>query len=222
MRDIKVTKNFINSENTSVLYEAGNTKVLITVSISDRVPRWLENSDKGWLTAEYNMLPGSSDQRISRKSFEGGRSKEISRLIGRSLRSVCDLAILNGYLVTVDCDVLDADGGTRTASINGAWIALNETFNNLVEQKKLVQNPLTNQIAALSVGIVNGKFIADLDYEKDSTAEVDLNIVLNEKYEILEIQGTAEQKPFSKESLDKLFEITKDEVNKVFDIQKIT
>ena len=221
MRDIKVTKNFINSENTSVLYEAGNTKVLITVSISDRVPRWLENSDKGWLTAEYNMLPGSSDQRISRKSFEGGRSKEISRLIGRSLRSVCDLAILNGYLVTVDCDVLDADGGTRTASINGAWIALNETFNNLVEQKKLVQNPLTNQIAALSVGIVNGKFIADLDYEKDSTAEVDLNIVLNEKYEILEIQGTAEQKPFSKESLDKLFEITKDEVNKVFDIQKI-
>ena len=221
MRDIKVTKNFINSENTSVLYEAGNTKVLITVSISDRVPRWLENSDKGWLTAEYNMLPGSSDQRISRKSFEGGRSKEISRLIGRSLRSVCDLAILNGYLVIVDCDVLDADGGTRTASINGAWIALNETFNNLVEQKKLVQNPLTNQIAALSVGIVNGEFIADLDYEKDSTAEVDLNIVLNEKYEILEIQGTAEQKPFSKESLDKLFEITKDEVNKVFDIQKI-
>ena len=110
------------------------------------------------------MLPGSSDQRVSRKSFEGGRSKEISRLIGRSLRSVCDLGILNGYLITVDCDVLDADGGTRTASINGAWIALNETFNNLVDQKKLVQNPLTNQIAALSVGIVDGDFIADLDY----------------------------------------------------------
>ena len=203
-----------------MLYESGNTKVLITVSIADKVPRWLENSDKGWLTAEYNMLPGSSDQRISRKSFEGGRSKEISRLIGRSLRSVCDLAILNGYLVTVDCDVLDADGGTRTASINGAWIALNETFNNLVEQKKLVQNPLTNQIAALSVGIVDGEFIADLDYEKDSSAEVDLNLVLNDKFEILEIQGTAEQKPFSKEDLDKLFEMTKDEVNKVFDVQK--
>ena len=220
MRDIKVTKNFINSKNTSVLYESGNTKVLITVSISDRVPRWLENSDKGWLTAEYNMLPGSSDQRISRKSFEGGRSKEISRLIGRSLRSVCDLGILNGYLITVDCDVLDADGGTRTASINGAWIALNETFNNLVDQKKLVQNPLTNQIAALSVGIVDGDFIADLDYEKDSSAQVDLNLVLNDNYEILEIQGTAEQKPFSKEDLDKLFEITKEEVNKVFDVQK--
>ena len=220
MRDIKVTKNFINSEKTSVLYESGNTKVLITVSISDRVPRWLENSDKGWLTAEYNMLPGSSDQRISRKSFEGGRSKEISRLIGRSLRSVCDLGILNGYLITVDCDVLDADGGTRTASINGAWIALNETFNNLVDQKKLVQNPLTNQIAALSVGIVDGDFIADLDYEKDSSAQVDLNLVLNDNYEILEIQGTAEQKPFSKEDLDKLFEMTKEEVNKVFDVQK--
>ena len=220
MRDIKVTKDFINSANTSVLYESGNTKVLITVSIADKVPRWLENSDKGWLTAEYNMLPGSSDQRISRKSFEGGRSKEISRLIGRSLRSVCDLAILNGYLVTVDCDVLDADGGTRTASINGAWIALNETFNNLVEKKKLVQNPLTNQIAALSVGIVDGEFIADLDYEKDSSAEVDLNLVLNDNFEILEIQGTAEQKPFSKEDLDKLFEMTKDEVNKVFDVQK--
>ena len=220
MRDIKVTKNFINSKNTSVLYESGNTKVLVTVSISDRVPGWLENSDKGWLTAEYNMLPGSSDQRISRKSFEGGRSKEISRLIGRSLRSVCDLGILNGYLITVDCDVLDADGGTRTASINGAWIALNETFNNLVDQKKLVQNPLTNQIAALSVGIVDGDFIADLDYEKDSSAQVDLNLVLNDNYEILEIQGTAEQKPFSKEDLDKLFEMTKEEVNKVFDVQK--
>ena len=220
MRDIKVTKDFINSENTSVLYESGNTKVLITVSIADKVPRWLENSDKGWLTAEYNMLPGSSDQRISRKSFEGGRSKEISRLIGRSLRSVCDLAILNGFLVTVDCDVLDADGGTRTASINGAWIALNETFNNLVEQKKLVQNPLTNQIAALSVGIVDGEFIADLDYEKDSSAEVDLNLVLNDNFEILEIQGTAEKKPFSKEDLDKLFELTKVQVDKIFKVQK--
>ena len=185
-----------------------------------QVPRWLENSDKGWLTAEYNMLPGSSDQRVSRKSFEGGRSKEISRLIGRSLRSVCDLGILNGYSITVDCDVLDADGGTRTASINGAWIALNETFNNLVDQKKLVQNPLTNQIAALSVGIVDGDFIPDLDYEKDSSAQVDLNLVLNDNYEILEIQGTAEQKPFSKEDLDKLFEMTKEEVNKVFDVQK--
>ena len=219
MRDIKVTKNFINSKNTSVLYESGNTKVLITVSISDRVPRWLENSDKGWLTAEYNMLPGSSDQRISRKSFEGGRSKEISRLIGRSLRAVCNLGIINGYSFTVDCDVLEADGGTRTASINGAWIALNDTFTKMVNENKLVQNPFTCKVGAISVGIVGGELVADLDYAKDSNAEVDLNLVLDEKFEILEIQGTAEGKPFSKDSLDSLFNIAKECVQEIFEIQ---
>ena len=219
MRDIKVTKNFINSENTSVLYESGNTKVLITVSISDRVPRWLENLDKGWLTAEYNMLPGSSDQRISRKSFEGGRSKEISRLIGRSLRAVCNLGIINGYSFTVDCDVLEADGGTRTASINGAWIALNDTFTKMVNENKLVQNPFTGKVGAISVGIVGGELVADLDYAKDSNAEVDLNLVLDEKFEILEIQGTAEGKPFSKDSLDSLFNIAKECVQEIFKIQ---
>ena len=219
MRDIKVTKNFINSENTSVLYESGNTKVLITVSISDRVPRWLENSNKGWLTAEYNMLPGSSDQRISRKSFEGGRSKEISRLIGRSLRAVCNLGIINGYSFTVDCDVLEADGGTRTASINGAWIALNDTFTKMVNENKLVQNPFTGKVGAISVGIVGGELVADLDYAKDSNAEVDLNLVLDEKFEILEIQGTAEGKPFSKDSLDSLFNIAKECVQEIFKIQ---
>ena len=219
MRDIKVTKNFINSKNTSVLYESGNTKVLITVSISDRVPGWLENSDKGWLTAEYNMLPGSSDQRISRKSFEGGRSKEISRLIGRSLRAVCNLGIINGYSFTVDCDVLEADGGTRTASINGAWIALNDTFKKMVNENKLVQNPFTCKVGAISVGIVGGELVADLDYAKDSNAEVDLNLVLDEKFEILEIQGTAEGKPFSKDSLDSLFNIAKECVQEIFKIQ---
>ena len=219
MRDIKVTKNFINSKNTSVLYESGNTKVLVTVSISDRVPGWLENSDKGWLTAEYNMLPGSSDQRISRKSFEGGRSKEISRLIGRSLRAVCNLGIINGYSFTVDCDVLEADGGTRTAAINGAWIALNDTFTKMVNENKLVQNPFTCKVGAISVGIVDGELVADLDYAKDSNAEVDLNLVLDEKFEILEIQGTAEGKPFSKDSLDSLFNIAKECVEEIFKIQ---
>ena len=219
MRDIKVTKNFINSKNTSVLYESGNTKVLVTVSISDRVPGWLENSDKGWLTAEYNMLPGSSDQRISRKSFEGGRSKEISRLIGRSLRAVCNLGIINGYSFTVDCDVLEADGGTRTAAINGAWIALNDTFTKMVDENKLVQNPFTCKVGAISVGIVDGELVADLDYAKDSNAEVDLNLVLDEKFEILEIQGTAEGKPFSKDSLDSLFNIAKECVEEIFKIQ---
>jgi len=135
IRNIKVTKNFVSSVENSVLYESGNTKVLVTVSISDRLPDWLNNSDKGWITAEYNMLPGSSDKRVSRKSYESGRSKEISRLIGRSLRAVCNLYVLNGYSVTVDCDVLEADGGTRTASINGAWIALNDTFNKMIKEK---------------------------------------------------------------------------------------
>ncbi|MDA2970065.1 MAG: ribonuclease PH [Actinomycetota bacterium] len=219
IRDIKVTKNFVSSVENSVLYESGKTKVLVTVSITDRVPEWLNNSDKGWVTAEYNMLPGSSDKRISRKSYEGGRSKEISRLIGRSLRSVCNLYILNGYSVTVDCDVLEADGGTRTASINAAWIALNDTFTKMVNDKKLLQNPLTSKVGAISVGIVNGEIFADLDYEKDSKAEVDLNIVLDESFDILEIQGNAEGKPFSKEKLDDLFNLAKDSIVEIFKIQ---
>ncbi len=219
MRNIKVTKNFINSAENSVLYESGNTKVLVTVSVSTRVPDWLLNSEKGWVTAEYNMLPGSSGNRISRKSFEGGRSKEISRLIGRSLRAVCNLGIINGYSFTVDCDVLEADGGTRTASINGAWIALNDTFNQMVNDKKLVQNPLISKLGAISVGIVEGKLIADLDYEKDSNADVDLNLVLDEKFQILEIQGTAEGNPFSKTNLDDLFNLAKECVQEIFTVQ---
>ena len=219
MRNIKVTKNFINSAENSVLYESGNTKVLVTVSVSTRVPDWLLNTEKGWVTAEYNMLPGSSGNRISRKSFEGGRSKEISRLIGRSLRAVCNLGIINGYSFTVDCDVLEADGGTRTASINGAWIALNDTFNQMVNDKKLVQNPLTSKLGAISVGIVGGELIADLDYQKDSNADVDLNLVLDEKYQILEIQGTAEGNPFSKTNLDDLFDLAKECVQEIFTVQ---
>ena len=158
MREIKVTKNFINSAENSVLYESGNTKVLVTVSVTDRVPDWLSNSEKGWVTAEYNMLPGSSGNRISRKSFESGRSKEISRLIGRSLRAVCNLGIINGYSFTVDCDVLEADGGTRTASVNGAWIALNDTFDKNDKGKQIKYKiHLTSKVGAISVGIVAGE-----------------------------------------------------------------
>ncbi len=220
IRNIKVTKNFVSSVENSVLYESGNTKVLVTVSISDRLPDWLNNSDKGWITAEYNMLPGSSDKRVSRKSYESGRSKEISRLIGRSLRAVCNLYVLNGYSVTVDCDVLEADGGTRTASINGAWIALNDTFNKMIKEKKLIQNPIQSKVGAISVGIVDGEIVADLDYQKDSSAEVDLNLVLDENFNILEIQGNAEGKPFSKENLDDLYNLARDCVEEIFKIQQ--
>jgi len=220
IRNIKVTKNFVSSVENSVLYESGNTKVLVTVSISDRLPDWLNNSDKGWITAEYNMLPGSSDKRVSRKSYESGRSKEISRLIGRSLRAVCNLYVLNGYSVTVDCDVLEADGGTRTASINGAWIVLNDTFNKMIKEKKLIQNPIQSKVGAISVGIVDGEIVADLDYQKDSSAEVDLNLVLDENFNILEIQGNAEGKPFSKENLDDLYNLARDCVEEIFKIQQ--
>ena len=220
IRNIKVTKNFVSSVENSVLYESGNTKVLVTVSISDRLPDWLSNSDKGWITAEYNMLPGSSDKRVSRKSYESGRSKEISRLIGRSLRAVSNLYVLNGYSVTVDCDVLEADGGTRTASINGAWIALNDTFNKMIKEKKLIQNPIQSKVGAISVGIVDGEIVADLDYQKDSSAEVDLNLVLDENFSILEIQGNAEGKPFSKENLDDLYNLARDCVVEIFKIQQ--
>jgi len=219
MRPIKVTKNFINSAENSVLYESGNTKVLVTVSVSTKLPDWMQNSEKGWVTAEYNMLPGSSGSRISRKSFESGRSKEISRLIGRSLRAVCTLGVINGYSFTVDCDVLEADGGTRTASINGAWIALNDTFEKMIQENKLIQNPLSSKVGALSVGIVDGELVADLDYENDSKAEVDLNLVLNQDFDILEIQGTAEGKPFSKLHLDNLFELAKENIEEIFKIQ---
>ena len=219
MRPIKVTKNFINSAENSVLYESGNTKVLVTVSVSTKLPDWLQNSEKGWVTAEYNMLPGSSGSRISRKSFESGRSKEISRLIGRSLRAVCSLGVINGYSLTVDCDVLEADGGTRTASINGAWIALNDTFEKMIQENKLIQNPLSSKVGALSVGIVDGELVADLNYENDSKAEVDLNLVLNQDFDILEIQGTAEGKPFSKSHLDNLFELAKENIEEIFKIQ---
>jgi len=165
------------------------------------------------------MLPGSSGSRISRKSFESGRSKEISRLIGRSLRAVCTLGVINGYSFTVDCDVLEADGGTRTASINGAWIALNDTFEKMIQENKLIQNPLSSKVGALSVGIVDGELVADLDYENDSKAEVDLNLVLNQDFDILEIQGTAEGKPFSKLHLDNLFELAKENIEEIFKIQ---
>ena len=173
MRPIKVTKNFVNSVENSVLYESGMTKVLVTVSISTRVPDWLLNSNKGWVTAEYNMLPGSSGKRISRKSYEGG-----------------------------------------------AWIALNDTFEQMLKEKKLNQNPLTSKVGAISVGIVKGDLVADLDYEKDSNAEVDLNLVMDERFEILEIQGTAEGKPFSKNNLDQLFEIGKECIEQIFKIQE--
>ena len=167
LRPISIEKNYVNTAFSSVLYSSGDTKVLVTTSIGDRVPNWLIGKNQGWVTAEYSMLPGSSSQRVSRSAYDKGRAKEISRLIGRSLRTVVNLQKIEGIVVTVDCDVIQADGGTRTAAINGAWIALKDTFDRLIDNKKIKENPLVGQLAAVSVGIVNKEVILDLDYSQD-------------------------------------------------------
>ena len=219
LRPISIERNYLNTAFSSVLYSSGETKVLVTISISDRLPNWLIGKNQGWVTAEYSMLPGSSGERVKRSSYEKGRAKEISRLIGRSLRTVVDLEKIDGLVITVDCDVLQADGGTRTASINAAWIALKEAFDKLINSKDLKENPLTGQIAAVSVGIVDNEIILDLDYSQDSQANVDLNIVMTSSKEFIEIQGTGERKPFSQEELEQMIRTASDGIGEILDRQ---
>ena len=219
LRPISIDKNYVNTAFSSVLYSSGDTKVLVTTSIGDRVPNWLIGKDQGWVTAEYSMLPGSSSQRVSRSAYDKGRAKEISRLIGRSLRTVVDLQKIEGIVVTVDCDVIQADGGTRTAAINGAWIALKDTFDKLIDNKKIKENPLVGQIAAVSVGIVNKEVILDLDYSQDSEADVDLNVVMTSDSEFIEIQGTGERKSFTQKELDQMIRIASVGIDEILDRQ---
>ena len=210
LREISIERDYTTMSLSSVLYSSGETKVLITTSVSDYLPRWLVGQDYGWITAEYSMLPGSSPQRVNRASYEKGRSKEISRLIGRSLRTIVDLEKISGLSITVDCDVIQADGGTRTAAINGAWIALKDTFEKLVEKGTIKVDPLLGQIAAVSVGILDNEICLDLDYSQDSNADVDLNLVMTLDGEFIEIQGTGEKKSFSQEQLkDMIAEATR-------------
>tara|TARA_B100000700_G_scaffold91764_1_gene103564 strand:+ start:193 stop:876 length:684 start_codon:yes stop_codon:yes gene_type:complete len=219
LRPISIDKNYVNTAFSSVLYSSGDTKVLVTTSIGDRVPNWLIGKNQGWVTAEYSMLPGSSSQRVSRSAYDKGRAKEISRLIGRSLRTVVDLQKIEGIVVTVDCDVIQADGGTRTAAINGAWIALKDTFDKLIDNKKIKENPLVGQIAAVSVGIVNKEVILDLDYSQDSEADVDLNVVMTSDSEFIEIQGTGERKSFTQKELDQMIRIASVGIDEILDRQ---
>ena len=205
LRKVRIARNYIKSAEGSVLIEMGDTKVICTATVENSVPPFLRGKGTGWVTAEYAMLPRSSSQRIQReRSKVGGRTHEIQRLIGRSLRSVVDMKLLGERSVLIDCDVVQADGGTRTASITGAYVALVEALRHIKKQGLIQTVPVTDFLAAISVGIVDGKPMLDLCYVEDSSAEVDMNLVMTGKGGIVEVQGTAEGKPFSKNELAKL------------------
>jgi ribonuclease PH len=207
LRPVSFERDFTVLAHGSVLVSMGRTKVLCTASLEERVPPWMRGSGRGWVTAEYSMLPGSSSERVDREAARGkqsGRTQEIQRLIGRSLRAVCDLVALGERQVTVDCDVLQADGGTRTASICGAYVALHDAFSRLMQSGELTGHPLTDEVAAVSVGIVDAVAMLDLPYAEDSRAEVDMNVVMTGSGRFVEVQGTAEGAPFSRDELDSL------------------
>ena len=210
LRPVTITRNFTKHAEGSVLVEFGNTRVLCTASVDTSVPRFLKGKGQGWVTAEYGMLPRSTHSRMNREAASGkqsGRTLEISRLIARSLRAAVDLTALGEHSITVDCDVLQADGGTRTASITGACVALVDALNWMVEKGMLKQSPLKQMIAAVSVGMYQGEAICDLEYIEDSAAETDMNVVMTEDGRIIEVQGTAEGTPFSRAELDVLLDL---------------
>ncbi len=221
LRPVRVTLGYQSFAEGSALIELGQTRVLCSVSMEERVPGFLKGGRQGWVTAEYAMLPRSTITRTPRDKSEG-RSQEIQRLIGRSLRAVTNLAVLGERTFVVDCDVLQADGGTRTAAITGGWVALYHAFHNLREQGVLPSMPLTKMIAATSVGVVDGEMLLDLCYEEDHKAEVDFNVVMTDTNEFVEIQGTAEGRPFSKETADALLSLARQGIDKLFRIQKQT
>jgi ribonuclease PH len=207
LRPVSFDRDFTVLAQGSVLVSMGRTKVLCTASLEERVPPWMRGSGRGWVTAEYSMLPGSSAERVEREAARGkqsGRTQEIQRLIGRSLRAVCDLVALGERQITVDCDVLQADGGTRTASICGAYVALHDACTRLISSGALRGQPLTDEVAAVSVGIVDAVAMLDLPYAEDSRAEVDMNVVMTGSGRFVEVQGAAEGAPFSRDELDSL------------------
>jgi len=223
MRIVKMTPGYQSFAEGSVLMELGKTRVLCAVTIEDRVPAFLKGSGTGWLTAEYSMLPRSTYTRTQRDSTQGrisGRSQEIQRLIGRSLRAAIDLRSLGERTLTLDCDVLQADGGTRTASITGAYVALCLAVQNLQNMGVINSRPLKTAIAATSVGIVHGNMLLDLCYDEDAGAEVDFNVVMTEQGEFIEIQGTAEGKPFSRQNSDALLTLAEKGIRQLFQFQK--
>ncbi|MBI1824458.1 MAG: ribonuclease PH [Nitrospirae bacterium] len=223
LRPVKITRNFIKHAEGSVLIEMGDTKVICTASIEEKVPPFLKGSGKGWITSEYAMIPRSSQERIPRESSKGklgGRTHEIQRLIGRALRAVVDLDSLGERTLWIDCDVIQADGGTRTASITGSFIALADAFS-LIQKRGLIKKiPLKDYLAAISVGRINGEVYLDLDYSEDSTAQTDMNVVMTGKEQFVEIQGTAEKGSFSREDLDQFLIYAKKGILELIEIQK--
>lgn len=220
LRHVRITQGYTDMTPGSVLIEMGRTRVLCTASIEEDVPRWLRGSDKGWVTAEYGMLPGSSAERIRRDNYTGGRSKEISRLIGRALRSVVDLSKMAEMMMRVDCDVIQADGGTRTAAVTGAWIAMHDTFSEAVTTGRLTTNPIHDFLAAVSVGSVDGQILLDLEYVDDVAADVDMNVVMTGRGLLVEVQGTAEGAPFTRDELNGMLDIAARGIEELFALQR--
>lgn len=220
LRPVRITRGFTNQTPGSVLIEMGETRVLCTASVEAEVPRWMRDTGKGWVTGEYGMLPGSSNERIRRDNYTGGRAKEISRLIGRSLRSVVDMKAMGEAMVRVDCDVLQADGGTRTAAITGAWVALHDAFVAGVDQKLVQEYPIVDHVAAVSVGIVEGVPLLDLEYVSDVNAETDMNVVMTGRGLLVEVQGTAEQAPFSRDELTEMLDLAAAGIDELVEAQR--
>ncbi|WP_131667915.1 ribonuclease PH [Psychrobacter pygoscelis] len=223
LRPVTFERNYTKHAEGSVLVSFGDTKVLCTASVESGVPRWLKGQGKGWITAEYGMLPRATNTRNQREAARGkqsGRTQEIQRLIGRSLRAMVDLSKLGENTIYVDCDVIQADGGTRTASITGAAVAMIDALETLQKKKKLKADPLIGLVAAVSVGIKNGEVYLDLNYEEDSSCDTDLNVVMTQKGEFIEIQGTAEEKPFTREQADKMLAMAQQGIEKLVTMQQ--
>ena len=224
LRPIRITPHFTKNPDGSVLIETGETRVLCTVNVEETVPHWRRNSKppQGWLTAEYSMLPGSTHSRSKReRNHIGGRTQEIQRLIGRSLRGIVDLSKCPDFTFMIDCDVIQADGGTRTAAITGAYVALNIAVDKYLRNGKLKQNPLVDGLAAVSVGIYKGDVLVDLDYSEDSEADIDMNVVMTHSGNFLEVQGTAEKASFSKEQLDAMLDSSSTVLQSTFELQSM-
>ena len=223
MRPVTFHTEFTKHAEGSILVSFGDTRVICTATVENRIPRWMEKGTGGWITAEYGMLPRSTNTRMGREAARGkqsGRTMEIQRLIGRSLRAAVDLTQLGEHTITLDCDVIQADGGTRTASISGAFVALHQAIQYLVNQGVLETNPITHYVASVSVGIYQGTPVLDLDYAEDSTAETDMNVVMNDARGFIEIQGTAEGTPFSNQEMDRMLDLARKGIGEIIQAQK--